>query len=163
MLQLWLLYIHCYSSKQKCVKLIIPIILNKPQPLKLVKVDIFARFKGPVLWILISVFGWFNNHLGTATVNGTKSHRRIICSAFSTLILQIFKDQRSFICSIFTGLEIIIFHHVYCTHQISDTVCTGNSDVYTLSHSQEIYLLQSKVRLILYVCFNLFMLTAIEY
>ena len=59
------------------------------------------------------------------------------------------------------GLEINSFHYVYCTHQISDTVCTGNLDVCTLSHSHEIYLLQSKVNrlinLILYTYFQTLM------
>ena len=58
------------------------------------------------------------------------------------------------------ALEIIIFHYVYCTHQISDTIYmyTGNLDVYRLSHSHEIYLLQSKTKymhmLMLYICFQ---------
>ena len=42
--------------------------------------------------------------------------------------------------------EIIIFHYLYCTHQISDTMCTGNLDVYRLCHSHEIYLLESKTK-----------------
>ena len=49
-----------------------------------------------------------------------------------------------------------MFHYVYYTHRISDTICTGNWDIYRLSHSHEIYLLQSKTKymhmLILYIC-----------
>ena len=59
---------------------------------------------------------------------------------------------------IYTVLETIIFHYVYCMHQISDTMCTGNLDVYRLSYSHEIYLLQSKTNymhmFILYICFQ---------
>ena len=40
----------------------------------------------------------------------------------------------------FKGLRAL----VHCTHQMSDIVFTGNLDVYTLSHSHEIYLFQSK-------------------
>ena len=54
----------------------------------------------------------------------------------------------------FAALEIMIFHYVYCMIQISDTLCTGNLDVYRLSHSHEIYLLQSKTNYVLiYVLF----------
>ena len=48
------------------------------------------------------------------------------------------------------ALEINIFHCVYCIHQSSDTVYTG------ISHSREIYPLQSKVnRLIRLFVFRL--------
>ena len=57
-----------------------------------------------------------------------------------------------------SALEIIIFHYVYCTHQISDTMYTVNLHVYRLSYSHKIYLLQSKTKymhmLILYICFQ---------
>ena len=52
-----------------------------------------------------------------------------------------------------------MFQYVYCTNQISESVFTGISDMYTLSHSHEIHLIQSKVsRLIsfdlIYICFQ---------
>ena len=61
------------------------------------------------------------------------------------------------------ALGIIIFHYVYCTHQMSDTMCAGNLDVYRFSHSHKIYLLQSKTKymhmLVLYIFLGLFVYT----
>ena len=64
-----------------------------------------------------------------------------------------------------SGLEIIIFRCVYCARHISDTVYTGNSDVYAFSHLDEICIFQSKVNRLTYLLldFNLFMLTVLEH
>ena len=62
---------------------------------------------------------------------------------------------------LYPALEIIVFHYVYCMHQISDTVCTGNLDVYRLFQSHEIYLLESKTNYVdfIYLLSDLFMYT----
>ena len=42
---------------------------NIPQPFEFVEVDVFAGFKGPILWVLVPVLGRLYNNFCTTAEN----------------------------------------------------------------------------------------------